>query len=142
MKDDIIPDQHHVARLCFKKTIQDGKLTATAFLPRPGENYLSVNWLEYLKCKGRTEEIVSIRETYNSKFDKLKNEARIAVLNVGVTREKVQSDSSDNRSLDFSHVPGIDDVSHSGIFNFENKDLEIAQLIRSTVEQNNIYKAK
>ena len=44
MKGDIVPDDHHVGRLCGGSHIrEDGTIAATAFKLRPGEPYLSVN---------------------------------------------------------------------------------------------------
>lgn len=141
MSGDVLPDKHHVSRLCLPKTVQDNQLLGAAFLPRAEDNYLSVNWLECLKCKSRAEEIVAVQNTYISKLN-FSNKARIAVLNVGITRLMVRSKSSDNRNLDFLHMPEDNDASHSGIYNIKNDDMEIAELILSTINQENIYKAK
>jgi hypothetical protein len=43
--------------------------------------------------------------------------SRIAVVNVGLAREKVFSESDDRRNIQFKHDPSKEDPSHSGIFN-------------------------
>ena len=141
MKDDIILDQHHVSRYCQSKCIDNNQLQATAFLPRVTENNLSVNWLEHLECDHREGEIIAIQKIYNAKLN-VKAKERIAVINVGDTRRKVLSESLDNRSLLFLHDPEENDPSHSGIYNIKNDDIIIAELMLSTVTQDNIYPVK
>ncbi len=47
MKGDVVPDGHHITRLCGGSHIREiGTIAVTAFKQRPGEAYLSVNWLE------------------------------------------------------------------------------------------------
>ena len=49
MKGDVVPDGHHITRLCGGSHIREnGTIAALAFKQRPGEAYLSVNWLESL----------------------------------------------------------------------------------------------
>lgn len=44
-----LPDTDHVSRYCKPSTVgEDGLPTEQAFSLRPGEDHLSVNWLEYL----------------------------------------------------------------------------------------------
>ena len=52
MRGDALPDADHVSRYCKPSTVQDGKVQPNAFFFRDGEDYLSVNWLEYLKTLG------------------------------------------------------------------------------------------
>jgi len=141
MKGDAIPDSDHVARYCKPSTIEDGEIMATAFQIRLGEESLSVNWLEYLECSNRSEEITMIRNAYSKKL-KVTSNAKIAVLNIGNTREKVMSGSDDQRNLEFKHDPSRQDPSHSGIYNINHEDELISELILSAIEKNNIYPAK
>lgn len=54
MKGDTVPDEHHITRLCGGSHVrEDGTIAATAFKPRQGEAYLSVNWLEMLGLADR-----------------------------------------------------------------------------------------
>lgn len=148
MKGDIIPDSDHVARYCKPSTIEDCQIQATAFQLRPKDKSLSVNWLEFLKCSDRNEEIAAIQKVYNNKL-KVRSNARVAVLNVGKTRSKVLFESVDQRSLEFKHNP-LDfpddplktDPSHSGIYNIKHDDEMIAELILSVIEPHHIYPAK
>lgn len=44
----LIPEGHHLVRLCKGRHVQDGVILPTAFSARPDETYLSTQWLEYL----------------------------------------------------------------------------------------------
>jgi hypothetical protein len=116
VKNKIIPDSNHVARYCKPTTVENNEILATAFLMRPIDGSLSVNWLEYLKLSTREKEISKIQDVYNKKL-KVSPMSRIAVVNVGLAREKVFSESDDRRNIQFKHDPSKEDPSHSGIFN-------------------------
>ena len=66
MKGDKIPDQDHVARLCWPSKIENGEIQATAFHLKLGEDSLSVNWLEYFNCLNRESEISELRQAYST----------------------------------------------------------------------------
>lgn len=134
MKDDPIPDTNHIARYCKPTHISDGKIQATAFMLREGEESLSVNWLEFLNCTNRESEIEEIRNIYSKKL-KVGVNAKIAVLNVGEAREKVIKESQDRRKLEVLHNPENDDPSHSGIYNSKQDNELIAELILETVRE-------
>ncbi len=135
MKDDTIPDPHHVARLCNPKHIDDGVIQASAFMLRMGEENLSVDWLEFLNCSSRGNEITELRHIYSEKFNKVPTHAQIAVLNVGQMREKVREESPDRRNLTVLHNPEVKDPAHSGIYNLTQDDEMIAELILESVPE-------
>ena len=89
MKGQAVPDSDHVARYCKPTTIDEGEIQATAFMLREGEEYLSVNWLEELKSPSRASQIRDLQELYTKKL-KVGSTARIAILNVGTLRTKVE----------------------------------------------------
>ena len=75
---------HHVARYCRPRDIgMDGQLIETAFTPRPGEAYLSANWLEHFHDSDRAAQIAGVRRALTAKGFQLRRAARFAVLNVG-----------------------------------------------------------
>jgi hypothetical protein len=135
MKGDTIPDNDHIARLCHNKYVADEQIQATAFQLRRNEDGLSVNWLEFLNCSSRQNEIVEIRKIYAETFSSVGTRAKIAVLNVGEVREKVVTESLDKRELDFLHDPLVGDPSHSGIYNLKPDNELIAELILETVRE-------
>ncbi|MBU4268585.1 MAG: hypothetical protein KJ808_07015 [Acidobacteria bacterium] len=128
-----IPDSDHISHLCYRKDIDSGIILATAFMVRDKEPYLSVNWLEFLNRQNRNNAIEQVLGVYKKKFNKLRPDEKIALLNVGATKKKVKAESKDNREIGFCHIPNKGDPSHSGIFNIiEDKEF-IAELIRSTI---------
>jgi hypothetical protein len=137
MKGDTIPDNNHIARLCFPKHVDNEQIQATAFQLRPSnDDFLSVNWLEFLNCQSRESEIEEIQKVYCAKLD-VRPRAKIAVLNVGDVRNKVLTESQDRRNLEVLHDPEEPvDPSHSGIYNLkQNDEIEIAELILETVRE-------
>ena len=133
MKDDTIPDPHHVARLCNPIHIDEGVIQAGAFMLKMGQDNLSVDWLEYLNCSTRGNEITEIRHIYSKKFHRVSTHAQIAVLNVGQMREKVRKESPDRRNLKVLHNPEVNDQAHSGIYDLKQDDELIAELILESV---------
>ena len=138
MKGDKIPGQNNVARFCRPWQAPDGHVEATAFMVRPDESSLSVNWLEFLKCSNREKEIAELRKIYSLKFT-VGSRARIAILNVGEVCEKVLKESPDGRNLEILHDPEFtekySDQSHSGIYNLRYDDELIAELLLETVRE-------
>ena len=134
MKGDKIPDQHHVARYCQPKYISDEKIQAGAFMVRKDEESLSVNWLEFLNCSSKESQVAELQNIY-SRTLKVRASSKIAVINVGEVREKVLAESLDRPNLEVLHDPQVDDPSHSGIYNLQQNDELIAELILETVRE-------
>lgn len=134
MKGDKVPDQDHVARYCpFSKLSPDGQIQATAFMLRSDEERLSVNWLEFLECSSRDNEIIEIRKIYSQKFRRVGAQAKIAVLNVGEIRENVLKKTQNGRNLEVLHEPLENDPSHTEIYNLRPDEELIAELILETI---------
>jgi hypothetical protein len=141
MKGQAIPDSDHVGRYCKASTVENGEISATAFMMRETEEYLSVNWLEELKRPSRASQIRDLQEVYNKKL-KVGARARIAILNVGTLRSKVQRESPDSRLLRVLHEPDEpDDPSHAGIYEIPHDDEMIAELIAQVVLENHPARA-
>jgi len=136
MKGDKIPDSDNIARFCRPWQAPEGEIQATAFMLRTGEESLSVNWLEFLKCSDRKNEIREIQRIYSKTLSVSVN-ARIAILNVGEIRNIVRTESPDNRNIEVLHdpIPG-GDQSHSGVYNLEQDNEFIAELILETICEN------
>lgn len=132
MKGDVIPDPDHVARYCGASTVDEGKIQATAFMVRERDAYLSVNWLEALGRHERAAQVRDLRALYGKKL-KVGAKARIAILNVGAVRSKVETESPDGRQLRVLHEPEPDDPSHSGVYGIPHDDDLAAELIAQVV---------
>lgn len=133
MKGEMMPDQNHIARFCRPMQAPEGQIQATAFMLKPDEESLSVNWLEFLDCSNRKSEITKIRTIYSETFTTVGARAKIAILNVGEVRKKVLTESPDGRNLEVRHDPLVNDPSHSGIYKLKQDDELIAELILETV---------
>lgn len=140
MQRDRVPDSDHISRYCGgAQTHEDGRISGTAFRLRESEEYLSVNWLEYLGLADRHSQIEEMRRVLRAKL-KLGSQARLAVLNAGRLHEHVASASPDRRMLDILHEPEPVDPSHAGIFGLRPDDTLIAELIAQVVQET--YPAK
>ena len=134
MRGDRVPHQDHVARYCpFSKLSADGQIQATAFMLRSDEINLSVNWLEFLNCSSRDDEIMEIRSIYSRKFSRVGAQAKLAILNVGEMHENVLIKTQDSRNLEVLHEPIVNDQSHSEIYNLRPDEELVAELILETV---------
>jgi hypothetical protein len=135
MKGDSLPEQDHISRYCSAiHCTENGKVTGTAFQLRQRDDYLSVNWLEFLRLNHRQEEIGVIREILRSKLT-LGSKAKIAILNIGEIIKYVRSNSLDSRKLSILHEPENNDPSHSGIYGYGYDDQLIADLIAETIQE-------
>jgi len=133
MKGQAIPDSDHVGRYCKASTVENGEISAAAFMMRETEEYLSVNWLEELNRSDRTIQIRDLQSLYATKL-RVGTAAQIAVLNVGALRAKVERESPDSRLLRVLHEPEEpDDPSHAGIYEIAHDDEIIAELIAQVV---------
>lgn len=135
MNGNTIPDEDHISRYCKPSKIsEDGQIEFGAFMLRKDEEGLSVDWLESLNCPSREEEIIKMREIYSTRLTVGVN-AQIAILNVGEVRQKVLTESLDNRNLEVQHSPYPDDPSHSEIYNLKPDQEMIAELILEVVSE-------
>lgn len=135
MKDEAIPEEHHVLRHCpGRKVDENGQPTAAAFEPRveKGERGLSVSWLEFFGTDGFYEQLDKVRGELSSRL-KLAPSHRLGLLNVGGTQRYVQEHSEDNRLLDFVHRPRNANDSHSEILGTIPEQKLISRLIANTV---------
>ncbi len=141
MKGDVIPDPDHVARYCGASTVDDGKIQPTAFMLRERDAYLSVNWLEKLRGPDRAGQVGELQKLYATKLQ-VGAKARMAILNVGTVRYKVENESPDKWVLRVLHEFEDDDPSHSGIYGIPYDDREIAaELIAQVVLENHPARA-
>lgn len=135
MKGDILADTDNVARLCGGSHIDPdtGAPGPGAFMPREGEVYLSVNWLEYFDQLNHEERLREIKQALASKRT-VGRMALLALLNVGGTTRHVGQDPL----LAFTHEPIDDpefppDPSHSGINNFQGFEILVAEKLSQAV---------
>lgn len=135
---DLIGDEQHVARMCKGSHLDEsGQPSATAFMLRAGEDYLSVNWLENLNEADRNVAWDALRGVLAQKLN-VANSARLGLLNVGECRAAVSEGTDGRIEIRVIHEPvtvaGILDESHSGIYDHED-DLSAAEKLAESVFQ-------
>ena len=131
MTGDSLPDDHHVAHYFGQAAIdEDGLPALHAFLPRPSEQYLSVNWLEYLHARSRAVAIECVRRVLRTKLT-IKRSGKLWVLNVGAAKEAARHVG--NRTLCIEHQPEDGDPSHAGIGGYAGDDMVVAAALQSLV---------
>ena len=118
-----IPKEDHVSRYCKPSSVIDGRLLPCAFAIRRREDYLSVNWIEYLGARDLGAAVDAVCRVLRNKI-KVKSGGRMAVISVG-TAVSVAFDAADKR-IRIRHVSRPDDESHSGIFGYAHDDTAIA----------------
>ncbi len=140
-----LPDRNHVSRYCKPSTVGErGQLMASAFSIRPGEGYLSVNWLEHFgmpidEPRGTEAALDRVRETLRSKGFRLRSSGRFALLNVGKVKTTIRR--TFGRSLHINHLPLPDDASHAGVLGYTEQDRMIAAEIRAAVRAEDVRSA-
>lgn len=92
---------------------------ADAFVPRPNEEDLSVNWLEVFGNLPQRQAVDCIRSVLQGKLT-LKHRGRLAVLNVGAAKDAARR--IDGCDLRVTYQPEGNDPSHAGIGGWEAVD--------------------
>ncbi len=140
---DMISDSDHVSRHVGGSKIDNGRITAAAFELKPGEKYLSVNWLEFFGDSDRASRVDMIRNAFVEKDYTLGAEAKFVVLNVGEAREYVETECPNNTAISFSHEPEDNDPSHSGILDTAvNDEIIVAELLAELIRQEDTFPAR
>ena len=135
-----VPDDDHLSRYCRPSAVaSDGLPMAAAFELRPGEDHLSVNWLEYFSAPDLEAAIESVRNTFRAKGFGLRRNGRFAALNVGAVKATVSRVTAGTARV--VHLPVDDDESHGGVFGYTADDLAVAVAIRALVGRDNMYPA-
>jgi len=108
-KPKSIPDSNHVLRYCKPRTVKEGKIAESAFEFRPGEEFLSVNWMEYFGADITADAQVEKVRRDMSKSLKLSANGRFAKLHVGGVKKCVEN-------AEVKHLPSRQNPSHAGIY--------------------------
>ena len=129
-----LASSHHVARYCRRRDIRNnGALSPAAFELRPGESYLSTNWLEYFHNFDRQSQIAGVRQALADKGFRIRPSAAFAVLNVGDATDACRAEL--NRNIQFTALGEQHDPSHTGIFGYTMADTDTAAVLAKTVQE-------
>jgi len=129
-----IPDSHHVLRYCKPRTVIDGKIAESAFEFRSGEEFLSVNWLEYFGGITADAQVEKVREDMRKSL-KLSAGGRFARVNVGDVKQRVEN-------AKVKHLPTPENPSHAGIYAHGEDRLTAILGIASMVSPGDIFPGK
>ena len=125
---------HHVARYCRRRHLRsDGRPLRDAFLLRPGEEYLSTNWLEHFHNSNRQAQIAGVQQTLTDKSFRIRRNAAFAVLNVGIAIAACQNDL--NLNIQIIALGEVHDPSHTGIFGYTAEDTDTAATLAQQVRE-------
>ena len=134
-----LSDNDHVSRYCKPSTVEHGIPMPAAFLPRPNEEYLSVNWFEFFGEPTLCAAVDRVRRVFAQKgYDVVPN-GRFAVLNIGAA--KTAAYENVGRALRIDHLPLGDDHSHAGILGYTSNDLAVATELAALVTQQDVHQA-
>ena len=137
MRNDPLPDEHHVARYCTPSRVEDGLPLVEAFTLRQADEYLSVNWLEYFNTPDLTTAVECVREAFGTKQYKLGPNGRFAVLNVEAAKYAAQKATGALPAI--KHRPCPNDPSHAGIFGGTTHNFAIAVQLAALVTPEDVH---
>ena len=130
----------HIARYCRPRDIRsDGRPLRDAFLLRPGESYLSTNWLGYFHNSERQFQIAGVRQALTDKGFHVRSTASFAVLNVGFTI--VVCKNALNLDIQILTLGEPHDPSHTGIFGYTAANTDVATLLSKQITAHEVYPA-
>ena len=135
-----LPDGHHMSRYCKPSSVgRDGLPLASAFRLKAGEEYLSVNWLEYFRSAHLGAAVECVRKSFRRKGYGLRPNGRFAVLSVGSAKNAVAA--AVGRSGRVEHLPLDNDPSHAGLFGDPSHDLAVAVELRALLQREHVHSA-
>ena len=143
MKGDNLPDDHHIVRYVKPSLVDDETVDGSAFLLRPDENGLSVNWLEIFGGNDEHRQLSEVRQLL--RLEPAKN-GRFAKLNVGVTKRYV-SESVEELEIELEIIenpqPPTDefeaDPSHAEVIGLPPGEDDRAMIIGDLIAECVIY---
>ena len=139
MTGDNLPDDHHIVRYAKPSLVEEGIVDGSAFLLRPDEPGLSVNWLEAFGGNDEDRQLSEVRRLLRLKLSK---SGRFAKLNVGATKRHVSKVLEEVRIIEAPRPP-IDefeaDPSHAEIIGLPPGESDEAMLIGDLIADCVIY---
>ena len=142
MAGEVLNDAQHTVRHCDSKFFfDDDSISSSNFMLRRKEGtveqYLSVGWLERYASSTRADQIVAYRTIIHPNIRRFKHSDKLAVLNVGHTRENVRAGTPDSRDIVFRHWPSAEpkkeDIGHAGIHNTAENEARVSELLLQSV---------
>ena len=110
-----------------------------AFQLRPEEDYLSVNWLEFLDASDLEAAVAQVRTVFQRKGYRIRPNGRFAALEVGKVKAAISAHVTGTARIE--HRQLNDDESHSGVFGYTADDFAVAVEIAALVEPESVHPA-
>ena len=110
-----------------------------AFRLRPGEDHLSLHWLEFFAATSQTDAVAQVRKSMTESGFALRPNGRFAVLRVG--EAKAVAENMLGLDLRFEHMPLDNAPAHSGLLLSQVNELAIATELAFLVTGDNTYPA-
>ena len=131
MRGDAVPDGDAITRYCPGKKMEGGLPLVTAFELRRGEEYLSVNWLQYWKGIDQATALERVRRDVSKRLD-LSKKGAFAVLNAGTVKSVIEEVTRGHAFV--TQQPSRNNLSHAGVFGFGITDFEVATALANAVD--------
>ena len=106
---------------------------------RPGEAYLSTNWLEHFHPADREVQLAGVRQALLDKGRGVRRTGFFLVLNVGATVDRCRQEL--NREIQFISLGEPHDPSHTGIYGLAADKARAAQVLAQGVSPAEVYPA-
>jgi hypothetical protein len=130
---ELIVDSHNVVRYLKPRfLIRDDfdediiSIFSQAFELRPNEEFLSVNWLEYFELPNKKDALKLIINDLKASNLPVGSKGALAIANIS----KIKSIGKDRKTkIRVEYRPNNLNKSHSRVFNIQNEDLEMLDLL-------------
>ena len=106
---------------------------------RPGEEYLSTNWLEHFHPADRDLQLAGVRQALRDKGRGVRRTAFFLVLNAGDAVDQCRQKL--NLEIRFVPLGERHDPSHTGIYGMVGNESKAAQLLAQAVSPGEVYPA-
>lgn len=139
MTGDNLPDDHHIVRYVKPSLVEEGIVDGSAFLLRPDEPGLSVNWLEAFGGNDEDHQLSEVRRLFRLK---LSRNGRFAKLKVGVTKRHVSEVLEELGIIEAPRPPTDEfeaDPSHAEIVGLPPGESDEAILVGDLIAARVIY---
>ena len=129
-----------MSRYCRPRVFEDGRVKPDAFRLRPGEDYLSLHWLEFLGARSQADAVDQVRASMTGTGFTLGRNGCVAVLRVSQAKACVRDIAGIELILE--HMPVENDPAHSGMFGSQLHELAVATELAFLVTDDDIYPAR
>ena len=139
MTGDNLPDDHHIVRYAKPSLVEGEAVDGSAFLLRPDEPGLSVNWLEAFGGNDENHQLSEVRRLFRLR---LASNGRFAKLNVGATKRHVSEVVEELGIIEAPLAPTDEfeaDPSHAEIIGLPPGESDEAMLVGDLIADCVIY---